>query len=135
MKYELHNPEVERQRRFFHTCVKWYAIQNEDLIKGEPATELLKKYREEILDELLGYDLALVHRTVRRRKSTADFKSVRSWNTLLKTLEETMFESAGYEYPDSEVFWQLVKEHGYDKADEISMKRLQKTIVGKQKTV
>lgn len=124
--YEVHNPEIERQRRFFNgTCVKYYAIQNENMLIGTPDTETLKKYRETILDEMLGYDLALVNRTVRRRKSTSDFKSVQAWNKFLNTLEETIFDSAGYEFPDSKEFWELVKEHGYEQAERISIEKLQ----------
>ena len=124
--YELHNPEIERQRRFFNgTCVKYYAIQNMDMHAGVPDNETIKKYREQLLDEMLGYDLVLVNRTVRRRKSTSDFKSVQAWNKFLNTLEETIFDNAGFEFPDSKEFWDLVKEHGYDQAERISIERLQ----------
>lgn len=124
--YELHNPEIERQRRFFNgTCVKYYAIQNENMLEGVPDSPTLKKYRETILDEMIGYDLHLVKKVVRRRKSTSDFQSVQAWNKFLNTLEETIFDSAGYEFPDSKDFWELVKEHGYEQAERISIERLQ----------
>lgn len=123
--YELFNPEVARQLRFFNgTCIKYYAIQDMDLIGTVPDSVTLKRYREEILDEMLGYDLALVNRTVRRRKSTSDFKSVQAWNKFLNTLEETIFEDAGYKFPDSEEFWELVKEYGYEQAERMSLERL-----------
>jgi hypothetical protein len=124
--YEEHNPEIERQRRFFNgTCVKYYAIQNMDMFVGEPSNEIIKQYREQILDEMLGYDLALVNRVVRRRKSTTDFRSMQAWNKFLNLLEETLFDSAGYEFPDSKEFWDLVKLHGYDQAERISIEQLQ----------
>ncbi len=124
--YEVFDPEVERQRRFFNgTVVKYYAIQNEDMLTGVPANDLLKKYREQILDELLGYDLHLVNRVVRRRKSTSDLKTVTGWNKLINLCQETLFDSAGYEFPDSKEFWELVKQHGYDQAERISIERLQ----------
>ena len=127
--YEMFNPEIERQRRFFNgTCVKYYAIQNEDMTVGVPANDLLKKYREQILDEMLGYDLHLVNRVVRRRKSTSDFKTVSAWNKFLNLLQETLFDDAGYEFPDSKEFWELVKQHGYDEAERISLERLQATM-------
>ena len=130
--YELFDPETERQRRFFNgTCVKYYAIQNMDMTVGVPSNEVIKQYREELLDEVLGYDLALVHRTVRRRKSTSDFKTVQAWNKFLGLLEENIFDTAGYEFPDSKEFWDLVKQHGYEEAEQISIERLQTNIKAK----
>lgn len=131
--YELYNPEVVKQQRFFHTCVKYYAIQDMDLLTGGPDNESLKKYREEILDDLLGYDFQTVNKVVHRRKSTKDFKTVQAWNNLLKTLEETQFEAAGYEFPDSKQFWEWVKEHGYDQAQGIAIVGLQKRMAGRTK--
>ena len=128
----MFDPEVERQRRFFNgTCVKYYAIQNMDMIEGEPNNDTIKKYREELLDELLGYDVSLVHRTVRRRKSTSDFKTVQAWNKFLGLLEENIFDNAGYEFPDSQEFWELVRQHGYEEAERISLERLQANLKAK----
>lgn len=127
--YELYNPEVEKQVRFFNgTCVKYYAIQNMDLTEGMPDSVTLKKYREEILDEMLGYDVHLINRTVHRRKSTTDFKSVEAWNEFLNTLQETLFDNAGYEFPDSKQFWELAEVHGYEEAERISIENLQKKL-------
>lgn len=124
--YELFNPHIQDLQRFFNgTVVMYYAIQNEDMTEGEPSRELLEQYREEMLDELLGYDYKTVNKVVRKRKSTADFKSVQAWNNLVKLAQETLFENAGYEFPDSEAFWKLVTEIGYDNAKVESMKRLQ----------
>lgn len=123
--YRLVNPEVENLRRFFHTCVKFFAIQDMDMIEGDPDSKTLEKYREEVLDELLGYDYQTVNKVLRRRTSTADYKDTQPWLTLLKNLEETLFDSHGYEFPESEAFWELVKRHGYDQAQEISIKALQ----------
>lgn len=127
--YSVFNPHIQDQVRFFNgTVVAYYAIQNEDMVEGIPSRELLEQYREEMLDELLGYDYKTVHKVIRKRKSTGDFKSVQAWNNFLKLCEETLFESAGYEFPDSEVFWELVKEIGYDNAKQESIKRLQISI-------
>ena len=124
--YELFDPEMERQRRFFEgACVPYWVIQQKDMLTGEPDTETLKQAREEILDEMLGYDFHAVTRVIRRRKSTADFKSVQKWSSFLKTLEETIFDSAGYEMPDSDNFWEMVKQHGHDEAKRIAIEQLQ----------
>lgn len=133
LTYELHNPEVEKQSRFFNgTCVKYYAIQDMDLNDGRPDSKSLKMYRELILDEMLGFDLQLVDRVVRRRKSTSDFQSVQDWNKFLNTLEETLFDSAGYEFPDSKSFWAMVDMLGYEEAERISIENLQKSLKKKQ---
>lgn len=124
--YELFNPEIENQRKFFEGAViPYYAIQNSDLQEGLPDTETLRKYREEVLDETLGYDYRAVSKVIRKRKSTADFKSVQAWSNFLNIVEETIFESAGYEFPDSEHFWDLTKKHGYDEAKAIAIQQLQ----------
>lgn len=127
--YELFDPAIEKQQRFFNgTCVKYYVIQNLDLVDRTPTSEEMKLYREQLLDEMLGYDMALVNRVVRKRKSTTDFKSVAAWNKFLNTLEETIFAEAGYEFPDSKEFWDLVKRLGYDDAEKFVIKKLQDLI-------
>lgn len=126
VKYEIFNPEIGRQLRFFNgTVVKYYCIQNEEMTSGVPDNAMLKDYRELILDEVLGYDMNVVGRTIRKRKSTTDFKTVQAWNKFLNTVEETIFAEAGFDFPDSEEFWTLVKEHGYQDAERISVERLQ----------
>lgn len=124
--YEMFDPAIEKQRRFFEgAVVDYYAIQNSDILKGTPDTETHKKYREEILDEMLGYDFQTVNKIIRKRKSTTDFKTVQKWNTFLQTLEETLFAHAGYEFPDSENFWEVTKKYGYDQAKRIVIEQLQ----------
>lgn len=131
--YEIHNPEIERLRRFFNgTCIKYYTIQNEDMVEGVPSNELLKKYRIDILDQMLGYDVHLTNRIIRERKSTSDFKTVQAWSKFLNVLQETIFDSAGYEFPESKDFWELVKQHGYDEAERISITKLQEIMKRKQ---
>lgn len=125
VKYTLVNPEVENLRRFFHTCVKYFAIQDMDMVESEPDNITLEKYREELLDELIGYDYATAHKVLRRRPSTEQYKDTQPWLTLLKNMEETIFDSHGYEFPDSEAFWELVKKHAYEQAQDISIKALQ----------
>jgi hypothetical protein len=130
--YEMFDPEVQNQMRFFNgTCIDYFVIQDKDLLDREPTTEERKQYREEILDEMLGYDYQTAHRVVRKRQSTADFKSVQKWNTFLNQLEETIFDAHGYEFPDSKAFWDLEKEVGHEKAKAISIKKLQERLKAK----
>lgn len=130
--YEPYDHDIVKQIRFFNgTVVKYYAIQDQDMTVGYPSSELIKQYREQILDEMLGYDVALVNRTVRRRRSTTDFRSVEAWYEFLNTVQETLFDSAGYEFPSSEEFWKLVEEVGYEQAENISIKQLQTRIAKK----
>lgn len=127
--YEMYNPEVIKQQRFFNgTCVKYYAIQNMDMIEGTPDSKTMERYREEMLDEMLGYDFKTVNKVLRKRKSTSDFKTVQAWNTFLQTLEETLFENAGFDFPNSKEFWELAERYGYDSAEEIVIKKLQDKI-------
>lgn len=124
--YSVHNPQIEKQRRFFEgPVVKYYCIQNEDMTDTLPSTTLLTVYRIDILDQVLGYDVHLHNRVIRERNSTTKFKEVQDWNRLLKTIEETIFDAAGYDFPDSENFWELVKKHGYEEAERISIEKLQ----------
>ena len=123
--YELFNPEVENQQRFFHTCVLYYAIQDMDMTEGRPDSATLKKYREEMFCGLLGYDERLVNKTIRKRKSTSDFKSVQKWNEFLNELQETAFDNAGYIFPDSEHYWEMVKKYGHKEGKRIALEQLQ----------
>jgi hypothetical protein len=131
--YELFNPEIDRMRRFFNgPVVLYYAIQNQDIISGEvPNTN---GYREELLDDTLGYDVRLPNRTVRKRKSTSEFISVQQWNDFLATLKETQFDNAGYEFPESEEFWKLEEQYGYENAKTISIKKLQERVAKRLST-
>lgn len=133
--YEMFNPEIEKQRKFFEgACIPYYAIQDMDMTVGLPDSDTIKKYREDILDEMLGYNYQGVQKIHRKRKSTTDFKSVQKWNTFLQTLEETIFDNAGYEFPDSKLFWDMVKEHGYDNAKQIAIDSLQTRLEKKLNT-
>lgn len=127
--YTVFDPEVEQLRKFFHTCVKYFAIQDMDMTEGEPDYKLLERYREDVLDELLGYDYQTVSKVIRKRPSTETYKETQPWLVLLKNLEETLFDSHGYEFPDSDEFWRLVKEVGYEKAQDMSIKALQKRMI------
>jgi hypothetical protein len=126
--YEYYNPEVDEMRRFFHTCVMYYVIQNLELKDRKPTTEEFNQYREEILDELRGFDYQTVNKVIRKRESTKDYKEAEQWHTLLKDLEETLFEDAGYTFPDSKWFWDMVKTDGYEKAQATAITRLQAKI-------
>ena len=126
VKYELFNPEVLDQIKFFNgTVIMYYAIQNEEMLGKIPDRAMLDDYRELILDEMLGYDLRVIKKTIRKRKSCSDFKTVQAWNNFLKKLEEDMFENSGYDFPDSEEFWELEAEVGYEEAKKISIQNLQ----------
>lgn len=126
VQYEVYDPEVQNMMRFFNgPCVAYYVIQDMGLLDRLPTPKELKQYREDILDQMLGYDFHTVRRVIHRRKSTADFKTVRNWYVFLEQLKETMFDPSGYEIPDSEWFWELAKKHGYDEAKSIAVKQLQ----------
>lgn len=127
--YELYSPEIHNQMRFFNgTVVPYYVIQNDDVFEGEPERERVDMYREEMLDQLIGYDYKTVNKVIRRRPSTTELKTVQAWNNLLQLCKETLFDSSGYTFPDTEEFWKLTKEIGYDNAREESIKRLQRNL-------
>lgn len=129
LTYEIFNPEVEQQRKFFNgPVVEYYAIQNDNLTSGEMAPERKKRYREQILDELLGFDVHLVNRVVRRRKSTGDFRDTQVWHDFLEELREALFDPNGYEFPDSKAFWELAEKVGYDQAKDVATKQLQEKL-------
>ena len=133
--YRVVNPEVEQQRKFFNgPVIDYYIIQSTELLEGEVPRELHNKYRETILSEQLGYEVELVDRKERRRKSTADFMETQQWHDFLETLRETMFEPNGYEFPDSEAFWEMSKKHGYEQAKGIALKGLQRRYAAKHRT-
>lgn len=132
--YELFNPEVEQQRKFFNgPVVDYYAIQSNDLLSGEVGGPLSDRTRETLLSNTLGYDVQLLDRKERRRKSTSDFTSTQKWNDFLETLRETEFEPNGYEMPDSEAFWELAKKHGYEQAKGIAIEQLRRRLQAKLK--
>lgn len=127
--YEIYNPEIHDQMRFFNgTVIPYYVIQNDDILEGTPDRERLDMYREELLDELLGYDYKTVNKTIRMRKSTTELRTVQAWNNLLQLCEETLFATAGFTFPDTKEFWELVDIIGYDNAKEESIKRLQSNL-------
>lgn len=133
-KYEIFNPQISRQLKFFNgTVVMYYCIQNEEMISGLPTNKTLKEYREMLLDEMLGYDFKAIDRTIRKRKSTTDFKTIQAWNRFLETVKETLFDPAGYEFPDSEEYWELVDQVGEEEAKRKSIERLQTKLMGKLK--
>lgn len=130
--YRLTNPEVERQRKFFNgPVVEYFGIQNDHLLEGELSTTRKRIYREQILDEILGYDIELIDKKVRRRKSTADYINTQRWHDFLETVKETLFDPSGYEFPESEEFWKLSQNTGFDQARKISIEKLQARIKAK----
>lgn len=126
LTYRMVNPDTERQQKFFNgPVVEYFAIQNDNLLEGSVPNERIKRYREQLLDEVLGYDIELIDRKVRRRKSTADFNDTQAWNDFLEELRETLFEPNGYEMPDSQAFWELSRQVGYEEAKRVSISKLQ----------
>ena len=80
------------------------------------------------MDEILGYDIELIDKKVRRRKSTADYINTQRWHDFLETVKETLFDPSGYEFPESEEFWKLAKKYGFDEAWKISRNKLLKKL-------
>ena len=128
--YEMHNPDIDQQVKYFNgPVVEYFTIQSTDATENRPQSAQLKQYREMILNDIMGFDVELPDgRIVRQRKSTATFQSVQKWHTFLEELRETYFEPNGYELPDSGEFWDLEREHGYDRAQQISIETLQKKL-------
>lgn len=130
--YRLVNPEIEQQRKFFEgPVVEYFALQNDGLPE-ELSADRRKIYREEILDEVLGYNVQLLKREVRRRKSTTDYTDTQQWHDFLEEVKETIFEPNGYEMPDSKAFWELAKEVGYEQAKTISIEKLRERLSKKE---
>ncbi len=132
-EYRMANPEVEQVRKFFNgPVVEYYGIQNDDLFEGELTPARHKQYRKQILDELLGFNVELVDRTIRERKSTSDYTETQQWTDLIEEAKETLFEPNGYEIPESKTFWELSKQIGYDQAHTVLIKKLQDKLKAKQ---
>lgn len=128
-EYRLSNPEVERLNKFFNgPVVEYYGIQNDSLVSGELDPARKKKYREQMLDEILGFDVELINRTQRKRKSTSAFTEVQPWNDMLAEMKETLFDPSGYVMPDSKEFWELAKDVGYEQAKKIKLQKLQSNL-------
>lgn len=130
--YQLYNPETEQQRKFLEgPVVDYWLIQSQDLIDQEITPLMKRKARETLLDRTLGYDVELIDRTVRRRRTTTDFTETQQWHDFLEMLRETEFEPNGYEFPDSEEFWKMADAYGYEKAKSVAIEQLQKRLKAK----
>ncbi len=124
--YEMFNPEVEAVRKFFNgPVVDYYAIQSCEVYEGDVPREMHNRVRETLLSDVLGYEVRLLDRTERRRKSTADFIDTQQWTDFLEGMRETVFEPNGYEMPNSEVFWELAKKHDVAEARAVCIRQLQ----------
>jgi len=133
--YEEYNPETDRQRKFFNgPVVEYWIIQMSDRLSGEVTSHEKKIGRETLLDKALGYEVELMDRKVRRRRSTTDFEDVQQWHDFLEELKETEFDPNGYEFPDSEYFWKMADAYGYEKAKDEAIKGLQKRLSAKLST-
>lgn len=127
--YELFNPEIERQQKFFNgPVISYFAIQDSDILDGPVTHETLTRYRETLLSQLLGYEVQLVEGKEKRRKSTTEFQSVQKWHDFLERVREEFFEPNGYQMPDSEAFWEMAKKHGYEQAKTVAIEALQESI-------
>lgn len=135
VSYELFNPETQKIRKFFEgPVVEYFAIQTNDMLTGRPSRSQLDEVRETLLSDALGFDVHLIGKVERRRKSTSDFTDTQQWNDMLAELKETHFEPNGYEMPDSDEFWKLSEGIGYERAKEESIKSLQQRLARKLST-
>lgn len=139
--YELFDPEIENMQKFFNgPVVEYYAIQSREDLTGEVSSATREMTRESLLDEALGFDVPLLNgKTKRDRKSTTTFKNVQKWYAFLQTMKETQFEPNGYEFPDSEAFWENVKicgggQRGYEQAKLNAIQGLLRRIKGAMST-
>ena len=136
LTYEIYNAEIKRQLAFFNGPVmQYYVIQSTDSLDTLPERAEIARWREQLLDDSLGYDLPLINRTVRRRKSTADFKTTQKWHDFLERLREDHFEAQGYEFPVSDEFLEMESKHGTEKAQAIMISQLQDRLRRKLSTV
>lgn len=128
--YRIRNREVERLRKFFEgPVVEYWLIQRSEILEGRPENAMLKRARNTLLYNALGYEVELLDGTKQReRSSTSDFTDTQEWVDFLETLRETEFEPNGYEMPDSKVFWELAEKHGYDQAREVVITQLQERL-------
>lgn len=123
--YRTFNPHTEQIRKFFEgPVIDYWVIQSNDLLSGEIPSMTHKQARETLLSNVLGYDVQLVGRTERRRKSTAEWTETQEWTDFLETLKETEFEPQGYEMPDSKAFWEIAEKHGLEQAKVIAIEQL-----------
>lgn len=133
--YREFNPHIEKQQKFFNgPVVDYWTIQNREILEGEVPRIMRDQARETLLSNALGYDVQLLDRVERRRKSSADFTEIQEWNDFLETLRETEFEPQGYEMPDSTIFWDMAKKYGYDQARGMAIKELQRRLKNRLST-
>lgn len=134
--FEEYDPEVLNSRKFFEgVVIVYYAIQNKDILEGYPDSALLRDQRESLLNEILGYNPRMAKFLGQDRASTVDFREVQQWNLFLNIIKEEYFDPNGYEFPDSDEFWELATTlRSYDEAHKVSIKRLQESLRRKYKT-
>lgn len=131
--YKLHNPEVDQQRKFFNgPVVEYWLIQMTDKLEGRPDRKELDRAREQILTEMLGYQVELLDGVKQwRRSSTSEMTEVQEWHDFLEEMKETLFDANGFDFPESEKFWKMAEEIGYEKAKDAAIEHLQKKLVAK----
>lgn len=135
VQYRVFNPEVEAQQKYFNgPVIDYWVIQGQELLDGEIPRIMHDQARETLLSNVLGYEVTLIDRKERRRKSTADFNDTQEWNDFLETLKETEFEPQGYEMPDSKGFWELVEKYGYNIAQGMAIMELRRRMKAKLST-
>lgn len=122
VEYSIHDPAIADMFRFFNgTVVAYYAIQAKEITDGKPDQETLKACREEILQGVLGFEPRLAKVMGKKRTSTTEFVEVQQWSNFLNSVQEIVFDDAGYMFPDSKAFWKLTDLYGYDRAKEMSI--------------
>lgn len=133
--YREVNQHIEQQRKFFNgPVVDYWTIQSQEILEGEVPRMMHDQARETLLSNVLGYNVQLLDRVERRRKSSADFTETQEWNDFLETLRETEFEQQGYEMPDSKAFWGMAQKYGYDQTRGMAIKELQRRLKNRLST-
>ncbi len=134
--YRVVNRHIEQQRKFFNgPVVDYWTIQSQEILTGDVPRMLHDQARETLLSNVLGYNVQLLDRVERRRKSSADFTETQEWNDFLETLRETEFAPQGYEMPDSKGFLEMTEKYGYDQTRGMAIEQLQHRLRNKLSTL
>lgn len=131
--YEVYDPEVDKMRKFLNGPVlEYWIIQSQEILVGDIEPRIRKLGRETLFDKVLGYDVETLSGKSRARKSTKDFTDTQQMHNFLEVLRETEFEPNGYEFPNSNDFWEMANVlRSYEKAKEESIKQLQSRLRAK----
>ena len=135
VEYRIYNREIGRIRKFFEgPVVEYWLIQKGDIMEGRPESKEKRRARETLLWNTLGYEVELMDRTEKARRSTSDFTDTQEWHDFLEMMRETEFEPNGYEFPDSKAFWEMADKVGYEQAKEAIIDQLQRRMKARMKS-